>query len=234
MIERIGGGALGPILTDPCDGSYYVVRGQRRAVLVDAGCGARPARPPASVDAVLITHLHLDHAGGAASLAAAGLRVLAHPWTAEGLRAGDEERAGLPQARAHGIYPPELHLATCPSAEEVEDGAAFDLGGCRLLVLDTPGHSDGHLSFLVEDADGQRTLLAGDLVFAGGRVAVQALPDCRPERLRASLEYARAFEPHRLLAGHGEPVEHGATGHIDEALRHFGAGEVPPQLTWPP
>lgn len=233
MIERIGGGALGPLLTDPFDGSFYVVRGRRRAILVDTGCGRRALRPPADVDTVLLTHLHLDHAGGAAALGAAGLRVLAHPWTAQALRTGDEERAGLLTAREQGIYPPDLRLKACPSVEDLDGGAVLDLGGGRLHVLDTPGHSDGHLAFLVEGSDGRRVLLAGDLVFAGGRVVLQALPDCRPERLRASLEQVRTLGPDALLAGHGEAVEHGATAHIDAALRHFEAGALPPQLTWP-
>ncbi len=233
MIEHIGGGALGPLLTDPLDGSFYVVRGRRRAVLVDTGCGRRPLRPPAGVDTVLLTHLHLDHAGGAAALARAGLRVLAHPWTAEGLRAGDEERAGLLQARAQGTYPPGLRLVACPSVEDLDGGTALDLGGCRLHVLDTPGHSDGHLAFLVEAGRGRRTLLAGDLIFAGGRVVLQPLPDCNPDRLRTSLEHVRTLEPDVLLAGHGDAVETGATAHIDAALRYFEAGAPPPQLTWP-
>ena len=230
VIERVGGGALAPLLTDPWDCSYYLVRGTRRAVLVDAGAGRRAVRPPAGVDAVLLTHLHLDHSGGAAGLAAVGLRVLAHPWTAEGLRRGDEERAGLVQARAAGIYPPNARLVACPAVEELDDGAVIELGGARLEALHTPGHSEGHLAFLVEEDTGRRTLLAGDLVFADGRVVLQSLPDVSAGRLRASLERVRALAPDALLAGHGRAVAEHAQAHLDAALRCFERGQLPPQL----
>ena len=227
MIQRVAGGALGPLLTSRWDGSAYVVRGRDRAVLIDAGAGLPPLEPPPGVDELLLTHLHLDHAGGAAALADRGLRVRAHPWTTEGLRAGDEERAGLTTARH--LYPVDARLRACPVDDLLPD-TTLDLGGCTVTAIDTPGHADGHLAFLVVEPSGHRTLLAGDLVFAGGRVALQELPDCRPAALEASLRRVRALAPDRLLAGHGEPVERGAVAHLDLALAAFAAGELPPPL----
>jgi hydroxyacylglutathione hydrolase len=232
VIERIGGGALGPPLSDPWDCSCYLVRGSRRAVVVDAGAGRVPLTVPSDADALLLTHLHLDHAGGAAGLGAAGLRVLAHPWTAAGLHTGDEERAGLVAARAQGVYPPDARLVPFAGVEPLEDGAVIDLGDGLVHAIDTPGHSEGHLAFLVDDGS-RRTLLAGDLVFAGGRVVLQDLPDVSAERLRASLERVRALRPAALLAGHGAPVEASAGAHIEAALRCFENGRLPPPLEWP-
>ena len=103
-------------------------------------------------------------------------------------------------------------------------------GGCTITAVDTPGHADGHLSFVVEDEEGCRTLLAGDVVFPDGRIVLQPLPDCRLDRLWDSLRELRAFEPQRLYAGHCEPVEQGATAHLDTALAAFASGGIPAQL----
>jgi glyoxylase-like metal-dependent hydrolase (beta-lactamase superfamily II) len=228
VIELVGGGALGPLLTSEWDGNVYVVRGTRRAVLVDAGAGIAPFAPPPDVDAVLVTHLHLDHAGGAAALARRGLEVLAHPWTAAGLREGDEERAGLTRSRE--LYPAGARLEPCPAAGEVTDGETIDLGGCILTAIETPGHADGHLSFLLVEADGRRSLVAGDLVFPGGRIVLQDLPDCRPDALEASLRRVLRLRPAGLYAGHGEPQHEGASADIEDAVAAFEAGGVPPRL----
>jgi glyoxylase-like metal-dependent hydrolase (beta-lactamase superfamily II) len=228
-IHLVGGGVLGPGITDDWDCNYYVARGRERAVLVDCGAGRTDIAVPPDVDAVLLTHLHLDHAGGAAALARRGLRIFAHPWTAEGLRAGDEERAGLAYARAEGFYPADARLEAC-EVDDLDASAELDLGGLVLTALATPGHSGGHYAFLAEDETGRRTLLGGDLVFAGGAVVLQPLPDCDADALRESLERARSAAPDALAAGHGPVVTSAAVEHIEIALAAFAAGGLPRQL----
>jgi hydroxyacylglutathione hydrolase len=228
-VRLVAGGVVGPGVSDAWDCNVYEVRGTARTVLIDAGCGRVPIDPGAA-DAVLLTHLHLDHSGGAARLAARGLQVLAHPWTVEGLRAGDEDRAGLAVSRARGFYPQDFRLEPVPSAEAIEDGDALDLGGVTVTAVETPGHSDGHHAYLVEERSGRRTLVAGDLVFPGGAVVLQALPDCRLDVLWDSLRRARALHPDDLAAGHGLPDPFGAAAALEAALAAFAAGRLPPQL----
>jgi glyoxylase-like metal-dependent hydrolase (beta-lactamase superfamily II) len=132
-------------------------------------------------------------------------------------------------SQQRGFYPAGFRLEAC-AADGIDDGATLDLGGCTLTAIATPGHADGHLSFLVEDRDGRRTLLAGDLVFPGGRVVLQPLPDCRLDELWESLARVRALAPDALYAGHCEPVETGASDHLDVALAAFASGGIPEQL----
>ena len=218
----------GSHLTDPYDCNAYVIWGEGEAILVDAGVGRLPLEFPPEVRTVVVTHLHADHAGGAAALARRGLRVLAHPWTAEGLAAGDEVRAGLERARGWGMYPSDLRLEPCEAVEPVTDGSVFDLGGCSVRVVDTPGHADGHLSLLVERQDGGRALVAGDLVFPGGTISLQVMPDCSIDSIWRSIERVREFEADALYAGHLGPVEQGALGDLDLALSAFRSGRIPP------
>jgi len=228
-VRLVAGGRLGARLSDDWDCNVYEVRGDDRVVLVDAGCGRAPLEP-GDADTVLLTHLHLDHAGGAAGLAARGLRVLAHPWTAAGLRTGDEQRAGLVISRERGFYPSDARLDPVPSAEDLADGAVLDLGGVTVTAVETPGHADGHHAFLVEERSGERTLVAGDLVFPGGAVVLQPLPDCRLDVLWASLVRARQLGAGDLAAGHGMPETDGAAASLDAAIAAFASGGLPRQL----
>jgi hydroxyacylglutathione hydrolase len=222
-IERIAGAGI----SDALDCNVYAIHGRDRSVLIDAGAGRTPLAVPERADAVILTHLHADHAAGAQALGRRGLAVLAHPWTAEGLARGDEQRSGLARARGWGMYPADQTLPAWPDVETIEDGAVIDLGDGRITAVATPGHADGHISLLVED-DGVRSLIAGDLVFPGGTISLQVMPDCSIEAIWHSIERVRALAPEALYAGHLEPVTTGARDHLDKALAVFATGFVPP------
>ncbi len=65
----------------------------------------------------------------------------------------------------------------------------------------TPGHSDGHVSLLLEDG-GRRILFAGDVIFFGGKVLLQNIHDCRLDALISSLRKLRRLSVTDLLPGH--------------------------------
>jgi glyoxylase-like metal-dependent hydrolase (beta-lactamase superfamily II) len=222
-IERIAGSDL----TNPWDCNVYVVYGRDRAVLIDTGAGREPFRIPDAVDCVILTHLHADHSAGARRLGELGLPIHAHPWTAEGLAMGDEERSGLRRAREWNMYPPDQRLDPWPAVSTIGGGARLGLGECTLEVVETPGHSLGHISLVVEAA-GRRSLISGDIIFPGGTISLQVQPDCSIDSIWQSIEHIRTFEPDALYAGHLEPVLAGATTHLDTALSAFRAGRVPP------
>lgn len=134
---------------------------------------------PASVSHVVLSHLHPDHVGG----------VRRFPHATFVLSAGHERTLSAPRLRAGvltGLFPTWF-----PDAERlVLDDEAFstvEVGGTALrahdllgdgsyLVVDLPGHADGHLGALIDG----RVLLAGDaawgsdLVHASGNL--RALP----------------------------------------------------------
>ena len=130
----------------------------RRCALVDPGGEsqrllAAAADANATVEAILLTHAHLDHVGGvAAAKRETGAPVYLHPadmalYTAAPI-----------QARSFGL---EIETPPPPDAE-LEDGQIIEVGSDRLEVRHTPGHSPGHVSLI-----GQGFALVGDCVFAG-------------------------------------------------------------------
>ncbi len=134
-VYLVGSGALGFDLTDPFDCHVYLIDGGDELALVDTGAGlghdailaniAAHGFDPGRLRAVLLTHAHADHAGGAARLyLELGLSVAASPLAADRVRRGDEAALSLPAAREAGIYPDSYRFAACPVGRRAQRRAA--------------------------------------------------------------------------------------------------------------
>lgn len=105
------------------------------------------------VSAVLLTHIHLDHAGAAGWLARQGAQVYVHPVGAPHLI--NPEKLLASAARLYGDQMEALWGEFLPTPAErltvVEDNQVIEIGGVRLRVLDTPGHANHHHVYIYED-----------------------------------------------------------------------------------
>lgn len=233
---------------DAFDAAYLVVE-NGRAAFIDCGTGlAVPAMLAAldsagvSVDAVdwlILTHVHLDHAGGAGVLMQQlpQARLLVHPRGAPHmldparLIAGATEVYG--EAEIARSYGPILAVP----AERVviaEDGHTVDLAGRSLLCLHTPGHARHHLCVWDERS---RAWFTGDTFglsyreLDSGRgafiVPTSSPVQFEPEPLKQSIERMLAFDPQAMFLTHygrvGEVARLGADliEQID-AMVHIG------------
>ncbi|GCE15740.1 MBL fold metallo-hydrolase [Tengunoibacter tsumagoiensis] len=170
---------------------------------------------------LFLTHHHADHVGGAAELRErTGAQVVASHHTGEIVRQADEERMGLRAAREAGGYPATYRVQPCPIDIIVEDGAFFELGGQQLQILATPGHCAGALSFLVH-WQGQRGLIAGDVIFPGGRISLLNLPDCSLSDYSTTIARLAELKIDFLLPGHLEAQLHDASASILFAQSQF-------------
>ena len=109
--------------------------------------------------ALLVTHGHVDHLGGAGSFVArTGVSVYLHP--------DDDFLASRPEEQIRtlmGTVPPGDYRSP-ESYRELSDGLSLELAGLRLDVVATPGHTPGHCCFYLSE---EAILFSGDQLFAG-------------------------------------------------------------------
>jgi glyoxylase-like metal-dependent hydrolase (beta-lactamase superfamily II) len=163
------------------------------------------------VDAHVISHAHCDHQGSSASVVAAlGIPVWAPAVEAEAVESGDIG----PMGPDNLITRIQLRTWAGPGVpvdrrlREGDEVAGF-------TVLETPGHSPGHLSFWRER---DRALLAFDVIFGRhpitGRPGLFEPPDrftIDPARNRDQIRRLASLEPELVCFGHGPPLR-GAAG----------------------
>ena len=200
---------------EPCLG--YVIEHPDGVLLFDTGMGSnrdvdehyRPRRRPLAealaasgfrleqVTMVANCHLHFDHCGGNRQLA--GLPVFTQAVELETAR------------RTENYTLPELVDAAGVSYEELW-GEAEVLSG--VLVVPTPGHTEGHQSLIVRCANGAVVVLAGQshdtaAAYGGTVLARQARLAGDPEPLPAVplwMERLQAMDPARVFFAHDQAV----------------------------
>ncbi|MEV2240330.1 MBL fold metallo-hydrolase [Micromonospora sp. NPDC049891] len=234
----VGSGTHPDVLTDPHDCHCYLIWDGTGGLLVDTGTGlgadawlANIAEvcDPAALAGAVVTHYHADHAGGTAAAHAAGLPVIASAETRTALAVADESGTSLAPARAAGIYPADYRLSPATVDRVVGDGDTIDTGRLSIEIIAAPGHCDGHLVVLLRRA-GQRILFSGDCLFAGGRVSLQAIHDCRLDRYADTVVALAARNIDVLLPGHGEQVLREAGAQIQQAAESFRRLVPPPNV----
>jgi hydroxyacylglutathione hydrolase len=240
-VYLVGSGSNGFDLTDPYDCHVYLIDGGRELALIDVGAGMgaagiienirRDGFDPARVRHLILTHGHGDHAGGAGRMR----KLLGEPAIyasgviADSLRRGDEKAISIDVAKQAGIYPLDYHLEPFPVDHELEERAIVDVGSLHLTILDTPGHSDGHVSLVMEDG-GQTMLFAGDVIFYGGKVLLQNIHDCRLDALISSLRKLRQLAVSALFPGHLTLSLRDGQRHIERANLVLDRLLIPEQM----
>lgn len=160
------------------DNYSYALDYGKDVVVVDPGSATVIARLLTKLDArlhcILITHHHNDHCDGVRDLLDAfpGTPVVA-------------------SARDHGKVRHQSVLAS--------EGDKIPLPSGHAIVIEVPGHTLGHLAYLIETEDGL-DLFVGDTLFG---LTIGNLFDGTPAMMLDSLKKIRALPPHtRIWCGH--------------------------------
>lgn len=200
--------------------NQYLLHDGGDALLIDAAplddenrarvtaAGVRPT-------ALLLTHIHPDHVGGAAAVR--------ETW-----------RAPIAVHRSRAAFT----LAGTPLAPDrlVDDGDEIAFPGGRLRAIHTPGHESGHCCYYESE---RRWLFTGDTILSTGTTII-APPDGNMTDYLDSLRRLRALDLDVIFPAHGPPIER-PYDVIDEYLSHRlmrergvldaveqGVGEIPP------
>ena len=205
------------------DASHLIMRGGR-AAFVDTGTShsvplllkalAAKKLEPADVDYVFLTHVHLDHAGGAGELMKhlPKAKALVHPRGAmhmadpAKLIAGTKAVYGdVEFARLYGEIPP----IPAKRIVEVQDNARFKLNGSEFLCIHTPGHALHH--YCIVDAE-SHSVFTGDSfgisyrafdTNQGAFIFPATTPvHFDPEQAHASLDRIMSFAPQAVYLTH--------------------------------
>ncbi len=183
----------------------YLLNGSEGSLLIDTGLGICDIheevekltdRPVTAV----ATHIHWDHIGGHKYFP----EFCAHeeeldwlsggfPLSMETIRGMVIDRCDLPEGYDVSGY----ELFQGKPTRVLRDGDVIDIGGRRIEVCHTPGHSPGHMCFWEKE---RGYLFTGDLVYKDTLFAYY--PSTDPEAYLASLERIAALSARKVFPAH--------------------------------
>ena len=218
-IYAFDAGYVRPILA-----AIHLVVENGRVALVDTGSNDalpnalaaldRLGLDVAAVDYVILTHIHLDHAGGAGSMMAAfpNAQLIVHPRGARHMAEPSKLVAGV--TAVYGAeYVNQVYGEILPiPAEriiEAADGFTLSLAGRELLCIDTPGHARHHICIVDKKTGG---IFTGDMFGLSYREHdVDGRPfifptttptQFEPDEMRASISRLLSFKPEAMYLTH--------------------------------
>jgi glyoxylase-like metal-dependent hydrolase (beta-lactamase superfamily II) len=207
----------------------YLIRHSTGVVLVESGPGStlpaleadltKEGFSPRDVTHVLLTHIHLDHAGAAGWFSQQGAEIIVHPVGAPHML--HPEKLIASATRIYGEHMGTLWGDFLPVTESrlrvVADGEEIVIGDLHFVAVNTPGHAEHHYVYLFEDL-----CFSGDV----GGVRIPGYPYLRVpmpppelhiERWRESIARMRGLNPGRIAPTH--------FGIFDDPEWHFNAVE---------
>lgn len=187
-----------------------------------------------AVDYVILTHIHLDHAGGAGSLMQTfpKAKLVVHPRGARHMAEPAKLVAGV--TAVYGAeYVQQVYGEILPIAAdriiEAPDGLSLSLAGRELLCLDTPGHARHHICIVDKKTSG---IFTGDMFGLSYReldvegrqfIFPTTTPtQFEPEAMRESIRRLLSINPEAMYLTHYSRVPDVQQMGV-ELLRHLDA-----------
>ncbi|WP_420643455.1 MBL fold metallo-hydrolase [Candidatus Leptofilum sp.] len=203
----------------------YLVVGPTGPILIETGPGStldtllnqirQHGFEPEQIEHVLVTHIHLDHAGAAGWWAQQGAQVYVHSFGARHLVAPDKLLASA--KRIYGDMMDslwgEMLPAPAENVTEVFDNDVLEVAGLKITALETPGHARHHHVYVM-----------GDVAFTGDAAAVRLpafnLPDIPAPPPEFDLETWESTLD-RLLSHNFQQIYPTHFGRVDDVEAHL-------------
>ena len=146
--------------TGPVSVNTYILYSKQsgKGLIIDPGgntssINAKITESELSVDRILLTHGHFDHAGACAELQKQGMVVYIHADDADKLYTDKNMSACAPWYKFERLKADIL----------LHDNDIVDLDGHKIKVIHTPGHTTGSVCYLIDDV-----IFSGDTLFRAG------------------------------------------------------------------
>lgn len=201
----------------------FIIDGDEGVTLVDTGMPNRQGviveslavigRSAKDIRSILLTHAHMDHFGSAAALWAA---------SSAGVYASHDDAAIIRGDR--GTEPPPAFeripfikqlMGLLPSADSLEVDHIIAEGfedsmPSDFSVIDTPGHTSGHLSYRLDRAGG--IVFVGDAAVSSHGEIKRGFMNRSTPTFDASIGHLATFDFETACFGHSAPIRSGASG----------------------
>jgi ribonuclease/clavin/mitogillin len=160
---------------------------------LEAARATRADRDPIEISDLLLTHWHGDHTGGVGQVLSLFPHCRVHK---------------APSVMAHA----PLSLPPGAVVHELRDGARIAAEGATLTAVLTPGHTDDHAAFVLDE---ERALFSGDCVLGYGSSVFACFPD-----FMRSLHALHALGAERLYPAHGPAITDNCSEYIANYVAH--------------
>ncbi len=213
---------------EPQLASIHLIRSQDRIAIIDTGTQYSVSQVSAAlkqldlgfdaVDYIILTHIHLDHAGGAGTLMTLceNARLVVHPKGARHMVDPSKLIAGASAVYGETEFNRLYGKISPIDAErmlEPNDGETIDLAGRKLTFIDSPGHANHHHCIIDEQTN---SIFTGDTL----GVCYRALRDehhsfvmptttpvqFNPDALHKSIDRVMSYTPSTLYLTHYSAV----------------------------
>ena len=183
-----------------------------RVGLAELGCGLQDVR------AILLSHIHLDHATASGAIVREAPGASVHVHAAGAPHMADPSRLLASAGRIYGDAMASLWGRFLPvpraSLRVVDEGDLVSLGGRRFKVAYVPGHAKHHVAYFEAATS---TAWVGDIggirIRSGPAIPVTPPPDIDVELWKASMGRVTAWATERIVATH--------FGHYGDLPAHF-------------
>ncbi len=239
-IYVVGGGVYGIGLSSRMDCNIYLIDCGSEALLIDSGVGIESEKIVRNIEKVkndynlncdvkklFLTHAHLDHSGGSANLKKLlGVELFVSEVESGYIENGDEEKIWLTEAKQSGVYPSSYKLSPAKVDYQLKDGEEISVGKYIFKIINTPGHSRGSVCFLLINHE-KKVLFSGDVIFIGGYIGLQNLPDSSLTEYKAGMDKLKNLAIESLFPSHyGFTTDFGQY-HIDCAIKGLSGIGIP-------
>ncbi len=202
------------------DANSYILKTGDGLIMFDSGCGDTMDQifrnieywdlSPNDIKYCILTHPHLDHAGGAHILKEMGVKIIAIGETADAVSKGDDRCCGYLYHKT--FKPVDVDII-------VRDGEVIDVLGVKIKVMHFPGHTMGCTAYGF-DHEGKRIVVSGDIIgtlLAGDFGWDGSIDFNKPVYIDSLRRFAKV-DMDIMLPGHGLIYFHQPKWRVEEAL----------------